>query len=300
MSKRSDDVAAQQRGGDLFKDAGRAGSARKKDKTDQTREPLLDIGSPHDSANGGEGMKLPGNQVSDSVSGFTQQQYMNPAQFYKNENQSRLETFLIKFRESAGSKANERKEEQAAAAESENSDVQSAQRTEKGSTKKEQLMELMASVRAPVDAKACVRVQNLKDYVSSSSQLIKNPRNAYFDLSRSYYNAKYNDQDNKKTIVVKSYLQTQDGKNYVKDLSMDIIQTQQGCMPVVKTFEYNAYNVAQFYKALKFYDYRKGCELVNQVIVDNGVMDEAYKTYDTSTLHFGNSVIFYKKFEKWQ
>lgn len=44
---------------------------------------------------------------------------------------------------------------------------------------------------------------------------------------------------------------------------MDIIQTQQGCMPVVKTFEYNAYNVAQFYKALKFYDYRKGCELVN-------------------------------------
>jgi len=39
---------------------------------------------------------------------------------------------------------------------------------------------------------------------------------------------------------------------------------------------------------------------VNQVIVDNGVMDEAYKTYDTSTLHFGNSVIFYKKFEKWQ
>ena len=153
-------------------------------------------------------MKLPGNQVSDSVSGFTQQQYMNPAQFYKNENQSRLETFLIKFRESAGSKANERKEEQAAAAESENSDVQSAPRSGKGSTKKEQLMELMASVRAPVDAKACVRVENLKDYVSSSNQLVKNPRNAYFDLSRSYYNAKYNDQDNKKTIVVKSYLQT--------------------------------------------------------------------------------------------
>ena len=83
MSKRSDDVAAQQRDGeqDLFKDEGRAGSARNKEK--QTREPLLDIGSPHDSANGGEGMKLPGNQVSDSVSGFTQQQYMNPAQFYK-------------------------------------------------------------------------------------------------------------------------------------------------------------------------------------------------------------------------
>ena len=32
---------------------------------------------------------------------------------------------------------------------------------------------------------------------------------------------------------------------------MEIIQTNQGCMPIIKTFEYNAYNKNKFVKALK-------------------------------------------------
>lgn len=40
---------------------------------------------------------------------------------------------------------------------------------------------------------------------------------------------------------------------------MDIITTNQGCMPIIKTFEWNAYNDQKFVKALKFYDYRGNC-----------------------------------------
>ena len=52
---------------------------------------------------------------------------------------------------------------------------------------------------------------------------------------------------------------TDDKKNYIKNLSMDIITTNQGCMPIIKTFEWNAYNDQKFVKALKFYDYRGNC-----------------------------------------
>ena len=74
---------------------------------------------------------------------------------------------------------------------------------------------------------------------------------------------------------------------------MDIIQTQQGNMPIVKTYEQNAYDdpsrqQQNFVKAIKFYDYRKDGALVKQFKVDEGVMDAAYRTYDISTLHFGN------------
>jgi hypothetical protein len=83
-------------------------------------------------------------------------------------------------------------------------------------------------------------------------------------------------------------------------------------MPVVKTYEYNAYDQAQFnvnqgsseqrlsfVKAIKFYDYRKDGSLLTQFKIDEGVMDDAYRTYDVSTLYYGNCVIFYKRFEKW-
>ena len=72
--------------------------------------------------------------------------------------------------------------------------------------------------------------------------MVRNPRNAFYDLSCQYYNSKYDDKNNKKTIEVKSYLITDDKKNYIKNLSMDIITTNQGCMPIIKTFEWNAYN----------------------------------------------------------
>lgn len=114
----------------------------------------------------------------------------------------------------------------------------------------------------------------------------------------SYYNSKY-DKDNKKCITVRSYLITEDYQNYVKDLSMDIIQTNQGCMPIIKTFERNAYHKHKFVKALKFYNYRSDCKLKRQFIVDEGVMHKKFRTKDTSILHFGNSIIFYLREENW-
>lgn len=134
------------------------------------------------------------------------------------------------------------------------------------------------------------------------TQQTKNPRKQFFDLSRGYYTDKYGDKDNKhpkKTITVKSYLITEDYQNYVKDLSMDIIQTNQGCMPIIKTYEWNAYNKNKFVKALKFYNYRTDCKKREQIIVDEGVMHENFRTYDTSLLHFGNTILFYKREENW-
>ena len=117
-------------------------------------------------------------------------------------------------------------------------------------------------------------------------------------MSRNYYNSKY-DKENKKSITVRSYLITEDYQNYVKDLSMDIIQTNQGCMPIVKTFERNAYHKKKFVKALKFYNYRTDCKLKRQFIVDEGVLHPKFRTKDTSILHFGNSIIFYLREENW-
>lgn len=70
----------------------------------------------------------------------------------------------------------------------------------------------------------CVKVPGLKDYMRDS-HIIKNPRKTYFEHSNNYYRAKYPDGDNKKTIFVESFLQTKDNKNYLRNLSMDIIQT---------------------------------------------------------------------------
>lgn len=97
--------------------------------------------------------------------------------------------------------------------------------------------------------------------MKGQQDVVVNPKIAFFDLSRKYYTGKYDDKNNKKEIHVMSYLLLKDGSNYVKDLSMDIIQTNQGCMPIVKTFEWNSYNKDEFVKGLKFYDYRGDCGL---------------------------------------
>jgi len=90
-----------------------------------------------------------------------------------------------------------------------------------------------------------------------------------------------------------------DNKNYLKNLTVDIIQTPQGNMPFVKTYEYDYHNPNNFVKSIKFYDFRKECKLLNQVKVDEGLMDETYVNYDISTLHFKNFVIFYVRYDKW-
>lgn len=150
----------------------------------------------------------------------------------------------------------------------------------------------------PKDATGVTQIDTLAKYLTEQTSHVRNPRNTFFDLSREYYNSKYNENESK-TITVRSFLATEDKDNFVKDLSMEIIQTNQGCMPIIKTFEYNAYNKNKFYKALKFYAYRSDCALAKQIIVDEGVMHDNFKCYDISLLHFGNSIIFYKREENW-
>lgn len=70
-------------------------------------------------------------------------------------------------------------------------------------------------------------------------------------------------------------------------MQLDIINTNQGCHPIVKTFENDANNYNQQHhrwkKTLKFFDTRNGkSELKNQVIVDEGYKLEGYRTLDTS------------------
>ena len=68
---------------------------------------------------------------------------------------------------------------------------------------------------------------------------------------------------------------------------------------MVKTYEENAYDDRNFVKAIKFFDYNKDDKKIKQFKTDDGVMDDAYRTYDISTLHFQNSVLFYVRYEKW-
>ena len=41
-------------------------------------------------------------------------------------------------------------------------------------------------------------------------------------------------------------------------------------MPIIKTYEWNAYSKHKFVKALKFYNYRTDCKKREQIIVDEG------------------------------
>lgn len=164
----------------------------------------------------------------------------------------------------------------------------------------------MLSYNAPTDAYNTKKIDTLQEYINKVEERTFNPKTRFFDLSDNYYTGKYKDS-NQKQIEVKSYLITEDHKNYVLDLSLEIIQTQQGCMPVIKTFEENAYDDTRFVKALKFYDYKGDYKIkdkqtiprLEQFIVDEGQRCPEFRTYDTSLLHYENSIIFYQRKDKW-
>lgn len=88
---------------------------------------------------------------------------MNPQKVFKNENQSRIDSFLIYFSESAGTKANERKDETNTKTADEDSELSDTtlRSIEKSTTTKEQLAKIMALIKAPDDASKCVPVQGL-------------------------------------------------------------------------------------------------------------------------------------------
>lgn len=49
----------------------------------------------------------------------------------------------------------------------------------------------VASIIAPDDAKGCKKIDSLSEYCDSESKLIANPRRAYFQLAKAFYNKKY-------------------------------------------------------------------------------------------------------------
>ena len=71
---------------------------------------------------------------------------------------------------------------------------------------------------------------------------------------------------------MKSYVETEEYENYIRNLSIEMVNTDQGCMPTMKTFEWNAYNKNKYVKTLKFYDFTGDCKLRKQIIVDEGIM----------------------------
>lgn len=80
------------------------------------QKPLLDgLASPQGSDQGSnDNVKIPdqpGAMNDDAVSGFTQADYLNPQKVFKNELQSKLDSFLIYFGSSAGTKKNERQDD---------------------------------------------------------------------------------------------------------------------------------------------------------------------------------------------
>lgn len=108
-----------------------------------------------------------------------------------------------------------------------------------------------------------MRIDSLKQYIKNEAKLIQNPRRAYFQLSRNFYKNKYPEGHIKKQITVDSHVITQDKSNYLRHMTVDVIRTKQGNVPMVKTFEHDYHNASGFIKAIKFYDVRNDCKLLN-------------------------------------
>jgi hypothetical protein len=151
---------------------------------------------------------------------------------------------------------------------------------------------------APCDAIGVPEIKSLDDYVKGAKKFNSNPRKTFFKLSSDFYTARYK-EENRKTITVQSYIPLKNNDNFVRDLQLEIIQTSQGCMPIIKTYEYDVYSKKKFQKALKFYNYReegiKDCPIQKQIVVDESVMHDNFHMWDCSILFFGNFILFYKR-----
>lgn len=227
--------------------------------------------------------------------------YQPPQKYFKTEGQAKMDQFLERLKmEQGGESANTRKSVLPQVGDDDSDD--SADHNEMAGKKQDIDASFVEKLgfkhNAPEDARGCSKIQTMEQYVSEASKEHKNPKKQFFDLSMKYYTAKY-DRDNKKQISVKGYIQTEEKPDFVRDPIMDIIQTNQGCMPIIKTFEQNTYSKQKYVKALKFYKYRTDCSLAKQFVVDDGFVHENYHNYDVSLLHFGNNILFYKREENW-
>ena len=99
---------------------------------------------------------------------------------------------------------------------------------------------------------------------------------------------------------VPSYIQSQ--HNLVRDMQVDIIATNKGCIPFVKSLEVNLNNQRKFVKVIKLFETvqnenKTEYVLRNQFTVDEGIAHQNYRIYDTSVLKYGNTILFYRREE---
>ena len=66
-------------------------------------------------------------------------------------------------------------------------------------------------------------------------------------------------------------------------------------MPMVKTFERNANASHKYVKTLSFFDTKNDNKLVQKFVVDEGILSENYRNYETSVLQYKNNIIFFRR-----
>ena len=64
---------------------------------------------------------------------------------------------------------------------------------------------------------------------------------------------------------------------------------------MVKTFERNANANHKFVKTLKFFDPSQNYKMIQQFVVDEGVLSGNFRNFETSVLHYKNNIIFFRR-----
>ena len=77
---------------------------------------------------------------------------------------------------------------------------------------------------------------------------------------------------------------------------MEIVNTSKGCIPVVKTVEWNSQNTTEFIKTLKFFNFETG-KVIKQIVVEQSQLTRNFINMEISLLQHGNSILFFKRDE---
>ena len=134
----------------------------------------------------------------------------------------------------------------------------------------------------------------LEEYISEVKGKYKNIQDAYAGISKKCSRGGVAGSDNKKILHVGSHLKQEGQANLVREMSIEILTSSEGCVPIVKSFESDAFSNQSFVKDIKFYN-KSDMKFKQHFVVDKGFLDISYKTKDISTLHFKNYVFFYKR-----
>jgi hypothetical protein len=132
----------------------------------------------------------------------------------------------------------------------------------------------------------------LEEYISEVKGKYKNIQEAYAEISKKCSRGGDASADNKKIMHVGSHLKQDGQANLIREMSIEILASSEGCIPIVKSFESDAFSNQAFVKDIKFYN-KNDMKMKQHFIVDKGFLDISFKTKDISTLHFKNFVFFY-------